>query len=170
MANSATKKLVQANKKRLQLLKQVILATNVVFAVVRAGIFRSSFDKSSALVWAVFVTLYAGPYLFLASAGRPTYSNGALVDGGEDLSKPGVLEYAHDTVYVTALAQIGCIFTPYAVLLLSIIPLFLMFMLCSQCCGGSSGSDEAAETDMGSDLAGMSRKDRRRAEREAKNM
>lgn len=172
MANSSAKNLLRSNKLRLRQLRQLILATNAVYLVIRGGVFRSTFDQTSASLAAVFVALYAGPYIFLTWAARPVYApSGALQAPGEDLAQPGVLEYTHDAIYVTALAHVGCIFSPYAVLLLSVMPLFVGAALCAKCCGSGGGdAEDEADAAAAADTfgAGMSRKDRRKAERSGK--
>lgn len=174
MANSSAKNLIRANNARLRQLRQLILATNAVYLVIRGGVFRSTFDQTSASLAGLFLALYAGPYIFLAWAARPVYSpSGALQAPGEDLSQSGVLEYTHDGIYVTALAHIGCIFSPYAVLLLSVMPIAASVMLCAKCCGNGSGGDAEDEADAVAAAnalgPGMSRKDRRKAERSGKH-
>lgn len=174
MANSSAKNLIRANNARLRQIRQLILATNAVYLVIRGGVYRSTFDQTSVSLVALFLALYAGPYMFLAWAARPVYSqSGVLQSPGEDISQAGVLEYTHDGIYVTALAHIACIFSPVVgVLLFCVMPLVAGIMLCARCCGSGSGGDaedEAESVAAANALgAGVSRKDRRRAERSGK--
>jgi small-conductance mechanosensitive channel len=161
MANTSAKSRLRANTARLKLLRQVILGTNAIFAVVRGGVFYSSFSFATGAVWALFCLLYTASYAWLAIAARPTYSQRNLVDGGDDISAPGLNEYAHDAVYVTALAHLGFIFSRYSTLLLIAMPLYAIYAVC---CGGPR-SPPPMDTDDTSELAGLSRKQRRQAER-----
>jgi hypothetical protein len=166
MANTSAKGRLRTNAARLKILRQVILGTNAVFAVVRGGAFYHSFSVTTGSIWAIFCALYAAAYAFLAMGARPTYSGNTLVDGGDDISAPGLNEYAHDTIYVTALAHLGTIFSPYFVLLLVIMPIYGIYAVCV---AGSASlrvaeSQTAADESM-STLSGLSRKERRQAER-----
>lgn len=165
MANTAQKSLVKTNSARLKMLTQIILATNVVFAVIRGGVFHSSFSTSTTGIWCFLCLLYAGPYVFLKSLAKPTYVEGNLVDGGGDLSGKGVVEYAHDTIYLTALAQIGCIFSPYSILLLAVIPVYATYAIVANMCSKSQADDSEEYSENDFSLSGLSRKERRKAER-----
>jgi SRP-independent targeting protein 2/TMEM208 len=166
MANTSAKGRLKANAARLKILREVILGTNAVFAVVRGGAFYRSFSVTTGSVWAIFCVLYAVAYAFLATGARPTYSGTTLIDGGDDISAPGLNEYAHDTIYVTALAHLGTIISPYFVLLLAIMPIYGIYSICVA--GSTSASlaeSQTAADDSRSNLAGLSRKERRQAER-----
>jgi hypothetical protein len=170
MANASVKKLVKENADRLKALQQMILATNAIYMLVRCVVSYKTFSSTDAALWATFAIMYALPYMFIASAAKVTYSDtGALLDGGIDIGQAGVLEYAHDALYVTALAHVGTVFSPYAALLLAVIPLFVVFSAAKYLCGGpSQPSDNADVGAKGDSALGLSRKERRRQDRSGK--
>lgn len=173
MAKSSAKNLIRANKARLARLRQIVGLTNLLYAAVRMGVRRTSFDQTAQALWALCLILYGGPYLFLAWAARPTMSSDgkSAVDGGSDLAAAGVAEYAHDFIYFTALAQIGCIFSPYAMLGMLVVPGFAAYKLFALCCGNRGGGDEGGEEVAQEPFAGsgISRKERRKASRAKAN-
>lgn len=169
MANTSAKKLVKCNAKRLATLQQLIGATNLVFAVVRAGLFYQTFTSQTAIAWAAFAVLTAVPYAFIASAARPSYVDGAIVSGGLDIGQAGVFEYAHDLIYITALVQVLFILTPFALVIFSVVPMYLLYVSCCSGCGAESqGVTGMDDKDMG-EYATMSRKERRKMERESRS-
>jgi hypothetical protein len=172
MANASVKALVKSNSARLKVLQQLILATNAIYLVVRCGVLYASFTSTDAALWATFAIMHLLPYIFISSAAKVTYSaTGVLVDGGEDIGRPGVFEYAHDMLYLTALAHVGSVFTPYAALLLAVIPMFVVYTAVKYFCDGSGTKDDDAGVDFGvpmDDALGISRKERRRHDRTSK--
>ncbi|KAA6427274.1 MAG: transmembrane protein [Trebouxia sp. A1-2] len=92
MANQGAKRQVENNRKKLQLLQQLIFAVTAIYALVRLGVFY----KSSATRHYVLLTL-----------AKPTYENGELQHGGSDLDLKGSLPYyAVEVIYCLALLQI----------------------------------------------------------------
>lgn len=165
MANSAAKKLAKANAARLQSLRLLILATNGIFGAVRAGLFMKSFRFYHGVIWAVFIAIYGVTYGLLSSAAKPTYRDGKLVDGGEDISKNGFMEYVHDLMYVTAFTQVLCVLSDYALLIMLVIPIYAAYAALAS--RPSAMPAEELETEQ-TPTAYLTRKERRKQEREAR--
>ena len=101
MAKANAKKRAEENKARVALLFRVLVGSIATFAVVRLGLYRASsawwhyvlFAITSGSAWFCYTSL-----AFIAS---PSYdANGALVDGGADLTIGGMSSYYHDIIYV----------------------------------------------------------------------
>lgn len=166
MANSSAKKRVKANSARLTRLRLCIAAANAayLFALFLRRANLRTFDLAA---WAFLLVTTLAPFYLLWTAARPRYfDDGQLLDGGEDISAPGVLEYAHDTIYVSLLTLVLLIITRWALLVFACVPVYAVYASCCQ--GKSRGVEEEEEDQAVSQFAAMSRKERRKAEREAK--
>lgn len=169
MAKSSAKKVMKSNARRLTTLKIVIGITNVVYGIVRMGMFRGSFTIFDKVGWAILGILYGLPFYTIWTAARPAFDkDGDLIHGGEDVSKAGVLEYAHDVIYVCAVTQLGMTLTRWASLLLLVIPAYGGYLAFSSGLLSSPTADASIPNDDGGALASMSRKERRKAERQSR--
>lgn len=173
MANSSAKKLLKSNRQRLTTLVQLLCASNLVFPVFRFLLLRRSLTPFHTISWVLLLLLSLAPMLFLWSVGRPAYAaDGTLLDGGDDVSAPGVLEYAHDLIYLCVVTQTGLIFTRWAWLVMLVVPAYAGYVAFSSgLISGGGGGGEGADgdgVDDGSEFANMSRKDRRKAQRQAR--
>ena len=101
MAKANAKKRAEENKARIAPLFRVLVSAVVTFAAVRLGLYRAS---SRWWHYPLFVTTSGAAwfcYTSLAFIAAPSYdANGALVDGGADLTIGGMSSYYHDIVYV----------------------------------------------------------------------
>lgn len=120
--------------------------------------------------------LYAIPLSLIWVAARPQYAaDGSIVHGGDDVSKSGILEYAHDVIYVTIVTQLGLLFSRWALTLLLVIPAYVVYFVLSAGVfaprAGNNGDDNDernAGGDRDAQFASMSRKERRKADRKAR--
>lgn len=167
MANSSAKKLYKSNALRLNTLRQTIFFMNLMFAV-RQLLNSQKFTVFYRVAWPILLAIYIAPYLFISSAAKATYSEtGDLIDAGMDIGAGGILEYCHDLIYLTIFAQFGLMFTKWALLVFLAVPMYATYVYCAS--GASmSGGDGAEEEAEAENYAGMSRKDRRKAQREAR--
>lgn len=172
MAQSSAKKVIKSNARRLTILRAIIGITNVLYGLVRGVIFRQSFTLFDKAGWIILGLLYGLSFYTIWTAARPAYDkDGNLIHGGEDVSKAGILEYAHDAIYVCVVTQLGMIFTSWACLLLLAIPSYGCYLAFSSGIFSSLGGNgpNGDERLTGSEaLAGMSRKERRKAERQSR--
>lgn len=86
------------------------------------------------------------------------------MDGGEDLSKPGIVEYTHDIIGLSALVQLGWVFSAYSLLLYPIYAFVTLAMWYS-----SRRRDQPLEMLSQNPAAGGGRKARRAAKRKQWN-
>lgn len=128
MAGGGAKKRAEENKRTIQLIGVYILVCTAVFGVVRLWL------KSSTLTWghyagfAATVAVHAVCYLSIAAVGRPLVQNGAVVDGGGDLSK-GIIQYYFDVLYITGFVQILAAFTDWGWYVFLLVPAFALYLL-----------------------------------------
>jgi len=146
----------------------IIGGANLIFALIRALIFRKSFTTFDAVIWGLLLLLYTPPFALLWFTARPVYSeHGSLISGGDDISAPGLLEYAHDLIYLTVFVQVGLIFSRWALLVFSLIPIYAVYAFCFANGSGLSNLRDEPEEEL-DQMAGMSRKERRKADRQAR--
>lgn len=169
MAKSSAKKVIKSNTRRLTTLKLLIGITNVLYGIIRVAIFRRSVTIFDQVAWAILGLLYGLPFYTIWTAARPAYDNdGNLIHGGEDISKAGVLEYAHDVIYVCVVTQLGMILTRWTSLLLLVIPAYGGYLALSSGILPSSATNADDNLTESGALAGLSRKERRKAERQSR--
>ncbi|KAJ7979563.1 Transmembrane protein [Quillaja saponaria] len=107
MANQGAKKRKEENARHMTRLRQIIIACNVIYVLVRVLIFNSSFTWKHWVGLIVTSLAYVIPYQQLAAMANPTYTDdGELLDGGFDMSTGGVCGYLHDVIYITSFVQV----------------------------------------------------------------
>ncbi|KAK3133403.1 hypothetical protein QOZ80_6AG0536140 [Eleusine coracana subsp. coracana] len=110
MAKQGAKKMKDENKKHMGFLLRLILASNVIYIIVRMVVLHSSFTWTHWIGLMVTSAAYFFPYKQLASMSQPVYSdNGELLDGGFDLKNGGICEYLHDVIYITLFVQLASV-------------------------------------------------------------
>ncbi|KAJ4733017.1 Transmembrane protein 208 [Rhynchospora pubera] len=110
MANQGAKKRKEENKKHMSTLLRVILASNVIYIILRMLIMHSSFTWKHWIGLLITSAAYFFPYKQLDNMSKPAYSeDGELLDGGYDMSTGGVCGYLHDVIYITVFVQIASI-------------------------------------------------------------
>ncbi|CAH9109745.1 unnamed protein product [Cuscuta europaea] len=110
MVNQGAKKRKEENIRHMRTLHHTILFCNVVYLLVRFGIFYSSLSwmHGGGLVFTSIA--YFLPYQQLTAMAKPSYgSDGELLDGGYDMSTGGVCGYLHDVIYITCFVQLASI-------------------------------------------------------------
>ncbi|PSS21058.1 Transmembrane protein [Actinidia chinensis var. chinensis] len=130
MANQGAKKRKEENSRHMKNLLRLIIACNVIYLVVRAGIFRSTFNWRHWLGFMMTCFAYIVPYLQLASMAKPAYADdGELLDGGFDMSTGGICGYLHDVIYITAFVQVTSIISEKFWYIYLVIPGFAAYKL-----------------------------------------
>ncbi|CDF32324.1 unnamed protein product [Chondrus crispus] len=169
MANSSAKKRVKSNSARLTRLRLLIVAANLIYIVVRLLLPRSAVTTFHLAAWFFLLLTTLAPFYLLWTAARPRYfDDGQLCDGGEDISAPGVLEYAHDTIYISLLTLLALLLTKWALLIFAVLPTYAIY---ASCAARKAPNEIDAEEDQAvSQFAAMSRKERRKAERASRKV
>ncbi|XAR65548.1 hypothetical protein NMG60_11009707 [Bertholletia excelsa] len=128
MAKQGAKKRKEENSRHMKNLLRYIIACNVIYLVVKAGIFHSTFKWQH---WAGFMLTffaYIIPYQQLALMARPEYTDdGELLDGGFDMSTGGVCGYLHDIIYITGFVQLTSIISEKFWYIYLVIPAFAAY-------------------------------------------
>ncbi|XP_058113955.1 uncharacterized protein LOC131256887 isoform X2 [Magnolia sinica] len=107
MANQGAKKRREQNLRHMKNLLRLVIASNVIYVVVRMLFFHSTFTWKHWVGLIVTSVAYAIPYQQLAKMANPTYADdGELLDGGFDMSTGGVCGYLHDVIYITSFVQL----------------------------------------------------------------
>lgn len=172
MANSSTKKLIKSNATRLSRLRTLLIVSPAVYLAYL--VFRAPhFTPFHITILCISLLFQWLPYYFLWAAARPRYyDDGHLQYGGEDISQAGVLEYAHDLIYLSSFVQVASILTKWAFLIVLVVPVYAIYSSCIA--ASSSGSADDTEDQIlqqmqsGAGTAGLSRKERRKADRDAR--
>ncbi|KAE9464272.1 hypothetical protein C3L33_03806, partial [Rhododendron williamsianum] len=96
MANQGAKKRKEENSRHMKNLLRLIIACNVIYLVVRAGIFHSTFKWKQWVGFMLTFFAYIIPYQQLATMANPAYTDdGELLDGGFDMSTGGICGNMH---------------------------------------------------------------------------
>nr|ACU15819.1 unknown [Glycine max] len=107
MANQGAKKRKEENARHMARLRQIIIACNVIYVLLRMLVFHSSFTWKHWIGLIVTSLAYVIPYQQLAKMATPAYAeDGELLDGGFDMSTGGVCGYLHDVIYITCFVQV----------------------------------------------------------------
>ncbi|KAM3226166.1 hypothetical protein ACQJBY_058691 [Aegilops geniculata] len=165
MANQGSKKIVERNRKRMDLLWRIILVSNVIYIVVRMAVMYSSFTWKHWIGLVVTSAAYFLSYKQLASMTKPEYSdadNRELLSSGYDLATGGLSEYIEDVIYITAFVQLTSIISGKFWWTYLVIPAFggykIFFLLKGTFFGGGSEGEVEDE---------KSRKKREKMEKKA---
>ncbi|XP_057767241.1 uncharacterized protein LOC130987656 isoform X1 [Salvia miltiorrhiza] len=110
MANQGAKKRKEENIRHMKTLLRLIIASNVIYIVLRMGVFYSSFTWKHWLGLILTSLAYVIPYQQLDAMAKPSYTeDGELLDGGFDMSTGGICGYLHDVIYITCFVQLSSI-------------------------------------------------------------
>ncbi|MED6222796.1 hypothetical protein PIB30_067850 [Stylosanthes scabra] len=107
MANQGAKKRKEENARHMARIRQVIIACNVIYVLVRMLFFHSTFTWKHWIGLIVTSLAYFIPYKQLDKMATPSYDDdGELLDGGFDMTTGGVCGYLHDIIYITCFVQV----------------------------------------------------------------
>ncbi|CAI8611312.1 unnamed protein product [Vicia faba] len=125
MANQGAKKRKEENARHMARIRQIIIACNVIYVVIRMLIFHSSITWKHFIGLAVTSLAYYFPYQQLAKMANPSYAeDGELLDGGFDMTTGGVCGYLHDVIYITSFVQVASIISGKFWYIYLVIPAF----------------------------------------------
>ncbi|XP_027072316.1 transmembrane protein 208 homolog isoform X1 [Coffea eugenioides] len=151
MANQGAKKRKEENARHMKNLLYVIIISNVVYLVIRAGFMYSTFKWKHAGGLLLTAFAYIIPYQQLYAMSMPSYGeDGELIDGGFDMSTGGICGYLHDVIYITSFVQLASIFSEKFWYIYLVIPAFAAYKLFGLVKGflpsGSEGPEEDEKT------------------------
>ncbi|CAH9072276.1 unnamed protein product [Cuscuta europaea] len=148
MANQGGKKRKEENIRHMRTLHHTILFCNVVYLLVRFGIFYSSLSWMHGVGLLFTSIAYFLPYQQLTTMAKPSYgSDGELLDGGYDMSTGGVCGYLHDVIYITCFVQLASILSGKFWYTYLVIPGFAVYKSSGFLKGFLSSGSENAEED-----------------------
>ncbi|XP_051143394.1 uncharacterized protein LOC127259818 [Andrographis paniculata] len=148
MANQGAKKRKEENARHMKNLLRLIIASNVIYLVIRIGFFYSSFTWKHWMGLILTTAAYVIPYQQLAAMAKPSYTDGGeLLDGGFDMSTGGICGYLHDVIYITCFVQLSSILSEKFWLVYLVIPGFAAYQLFGFIKGFLSHGSEGAEED-----------------------
>ncbi|KAL3829204.1 hypothetical protein ACJIZ3_018006 [Penstemon smallii] len=148
MANQGAKKRREENIRHMKNLLRLIIASNVIYLVVRMGIFYSSFTWKHWVGLILTSLAYVIPYQQLSAMAKPAYTdNGELLDGGFDMSTGGICGYLHDVIYITCFVQLSSIISGKFWYIYLVIPGFAAYQLFGLAKGFMSHGSEGGEED-----------------------
>ncbi|PIL36825.1 hypothetical protein GSI_00515 [Ganoderma sinense ZZ0214-1] len=178
MANASAKRTVQQNADTIKNLRLGLLGSCALSLLLRLLFHRAALRPTTLAFWVYALSLVPSVFLsrYLERIGSPRRdpTTGALISAGEDLSRPGVVEWCFDVVYITWACQVGSgAFGTWVWCLYLIIPLYAVFKLWSGVISpyflGRSGGPSATaegEADTGKEtLSKRQEKLRKRSER-----
>ncbi|KAH8106260.1 DUF788-domain-containing protein [Cristinia sonorae] len=111
MANASAKRVASQNASTVNNLRLGTLVSGVLSLLFRLVLRRGALSPKTFAFWIYIVSLVPSIFLtrYLERIGSPRYDDatGTLISSGEDLSRPGVLEWCFDVVYITWACQVG---------------------------------------------------------------
>ncbi|XP_078439395.1 transmembrane protein (DUF788) [Wolffia australiana] len=150
MANQGAKKRRDENKQHMTKLFRLIIASNVIYVVVRLLIFNSSISWKHWFGLIVTTAAYLLPYQQLSKMAKPSYSeDGELLDGGFNMGSDGICGYLHDVIYITVFVQLASIVSEkfwYTYLVIPAFGAYKISGLLKAFLPGSQGDDEDEKT------------------------
>ncbi|XP_057767242.1 uncharacterized protein LOC130987656 isoform X2 [Salvia miltiorrhiza] len=148
MANQGAKKRKEENIRHMKTLLRLIIASNVIYIVLRMGVFYSSFTWKHWLGLILTSLAYVIPYQQLDAMAKPSYTeDGELLDGGFDMSTGGICGYLHDVIYITCFVQLSSIISGKFWYIYLVIPGFAAYKLFGLVRGFMSQGSEGGEED-----------------------
>ncbi|KAM5535703.1 hypothetical protein V8D89_010690 [Ganoderma adspersum] len=178
MANASAKRTAQQNADTIKNLRLGLLGSCALSLFLRLFFHRAALRPTTLAFWVYALSLVPSIFLsrYLERIGSPRRdpTTNALISAGEDLSRPGVVEWCFDVVYITWACQVGSgAFGTWVWWLYLIIPLYAVFKLWSGVISpyflGRSGGPSApaeGEADAGKEtLSKRQEKLRKRSER-----
>ncbi|KAF2263264.1 hypothetical protein CC78DRAFT_534144 [Lojkania enalia] len=146
MAQKAAKTLAFRNTARLNQTLYATITIHLLFWLLRALLFRSSFTRKSL----AFYLLFSAPQLFIQfqfeRISRPTYNaDGVVKRSGEDLEAKGLTEYMWDVLYWTyGCVILAAVLGDWAWWAWGIIPLYSVYLAYTTYAGMRGGYTDAA--------------------------
>ena len=135
MAGAGAKKRLEANTKRVSLLRLICVSSFAAFllsVIVKVFILRTSSSGVASIAW-LAVSGAASLFAFsqIAAYAAPSYdASGDLIDGGGDLDKKGgTTSYFLDLLYITVFAQCGAVISLKLFYIYLLIPAYALYLV-----------------------------------------
>ncbi|EPT02823.1 hypothetical protein FOMPIDRAFT_54770 [Fomitopsis schrenkii] len=134
MANASAKRTAQQNAETIKNMNLGMLLTGALSLMLRILLRKGTLSPARISFWLLVLSYVPSIFLsrYLERIGSPKRdpTTGTLISSGEDLGRPGVIEYAFDVIYITWACQIGSgIFGEWFWFLYLIIPLYAGYKL-----------------------------------------
>lgn len=145
-AQKAAKTLAAANTRRLNQTLVATLVIHLFFWLWRALVFRSSFTRTSLLLYLVLVSPQLLVNYVFERQSRPVHApDGSIKRPGEDLEAKGLMEYMWDVTYWTYLCVLlAALLGDWAWWLWIVIPLYSSYMAWTTYTGMRGGFQDSA--------------------------
>ncbi|OBZ76941.1 Meiotically up-regulated gene 69 protein [Grifola frondosa] len=111
MANASAKRIAQQNAEAIKNLRLGLLVSLALSFLLRVLFRRDSLLPWRFSFWIYFLSVIPSVFLswYLDKIGSPRRdpTTGTLISAGEDLGRPGILEWCFDVIYITWACQVG---------------------------------------------------------------
>ncbi|KAI0921479.1 hypothetical protein AcW2_006436 [Taiwanofungus camphoratus] len=111
MANASAKRIAQQNAETIKNLRLGMLGSGVLSLLLRLVFRTGSLSLSKMPIWLYALSMVPALFLsrYLERIGSPRRDpiTGTLISSGEDLARPGILEWCFDVIYITWACQVG---------------------------------------------------------------
>lgn len=135
MANASAKRVASQNDATIKSLQLGLLISTILSLVLRLIFRLNSLYPAKLSFWLHILSHIPSVVLtrYLTDIGSPKRDEfDALISPGEDLSRPGVIEWCFDIIYITWVSQIAsAVFGELAWSLFAIIPLYAGWKICT---------------------------------------
>ncbi|GBE79412.1 DUF788-domain-containing protein [Sparassis latifolia] len=156
MANASAKRVAQQNAGTIKNLRLGMLVVGALSFVLRLLLRRGSLSPARLSFWIYVGSMAPSVFLFsyLERIGSPRRdpTTGTLLSAGEDLGRPGIIEWCFDVIYVTWACQVGSgAFGQWIWWFYLIIPIYAVFKLWTSVISplilGRSGEPSSTDVD-----------------------
>ncbi|KAI0076547.1 putative opsin [Panus rudis PR-1116 ss-1] len=175
MANASAKRIASQNGTTTRNLRLGLMISGFLSLLLRLFLQRGSLSPARLSFWIYVLSMIPSIFLtqYMIRIGSPRYdpTSGALISAGEDLSRPGIMEWCFDVVYITWACQVGSgLFGQWVWWLYMVIPGYAVFKLWGSfispiLLGRSSSPESAEEADTKQAVSKRQEKLRKRSER-----
>ncbi|KAH9844001.1 putative opsin [Rhodofomes roseus] len=134
MANASAKRTAQQNAETIKNMNLGMLLTGALSLLLRVFLRKGTLSPTRLSFWLLVLSYVPSIFLsrYLERIGSPKRdpTTGTLISSGEDLGRPGVIEYAFDVIYITWACQVGSgIFGDWFWFFYLVIPLYAGYKL-----------------------------------------
>ncbi|CCM02806.1 uncharacterized protein FIBRA_04917 [Fibroporia radiculosa] len=136
MANASAKRVAQQNAETIKNMKLGMLGAGVLSLLLRLIIRKGSLSPTRLSLWLLILSyvpsIFLSRYLERIGSPRRDHTTDTLISAGEDLGRPGIIEWAFDVIYITWACQIGSgAFGEWFWCLYLVIPIYAIYKLWS---------------------------------------
>ncbi|KAF9816293.1 hypothetical protein IEO21_04158 [Rhodonia placenta] len=134
MANASAKRVAQQNAQTIKNMKYGMLAAGALSLLLRMLFRKGSLSPAKLSLWLLALSnlpsIFLSRYLERIGSPRRDATTDTLISAGEDLGRPGIIEWAFDVIYITWACQVGSgVFGDWFWWLYLVIPLYAVYKL-----------------------------------------